>query len=90
MLLLLCLASGLNSTTQFIWDEDCFNTYNQTLYGQNINTQFVKVFFVDLENDVEAIGEDIVDAKLPYERVYLTQGSVFALIKNHMVGSFPA
>lgn len=34
---------------------------------------------------VEAIGEEIVDAKLPYERLQLTQNDTFIVTENHMV-----
>lgn len=56
-----------------------------------INTQFVNVFFIDMSKGVEAIGEEIVDAKLPYERLYLTNSDTFIVTENHMVifGGWP-
>ena len=50
----------------------------------------MKVFFIDLdENNVDAIKEDNVNAKLPYERINITKDADFVAIQNDMVGSCP-
>ncbi|CAN0301085.1 unnamed protein product, partial [Ascophyllum nodosum] len=59
----------------FVWEEDPDGDYD--IGKDNINTQFVKVFFIDIDKDVEAIGEEIVDAKLPYDRIQLTTNETF-------------
>ena len=67
-----------------MWEEDPDGDYD--IGKDNINTQFVKVFFIDIDKDVEAIGEEIVDAKLPYDRIQLTTNETFVVTQNHMVG----
>ena len=48
-------------------------------------TQYVNVFFIDIDSDVESIGEQIVDAKIPYELANFTAGGSFTATQNHMV-----
>ena len=48
-------------------------------------TQHISVFFIDIDAGVEAIGERIVDAKIPYERANFTTGESFTATQNHMV-----
>lgn len=67
-----------------VWDEDPYDTYEPTA-GTLINTQFVNVFFIDVDDGLESIGEEIVDAKLPYERVMLANNTWFTATENHMV-----
>lgn len=71
-------------TRQMLWLDDPNDDYNSTEYA--INSQHVSVHFTDIEQDVEQIGEKITDAKLPYERIYATQGDTFTAASNHMVG----
>lgn len=51
----------------------------------NINNQYVSLYFIDIEKGIEAIGEEIVDAKVPYARVSLTTDVAYAAVVNHMV-----
>ncbi|CAM9357602.1 unnamed protein product [Ascophyllum nodosum] len=70
----------------FLWIEDILGDYDRTASGHSINTQFVKVFFIDLdESNVDAIKEDNVNAKLPYERINITKDADFVAIQNDMV-----
>ena len=78
------LVCGCYSPKQFLWDEDPYHNYEITDF--KINTQFVKVFFIDIDKDVKTIGEEILDAKLPYDRINITTDEGFVITKNHMVG----
>ena len=82
------LVCGCYSPKQFLWDEDPYENYDIT--EVNVNTQFVNVFFIDIDKDVKAIGEEILDAKLPYDRINITTDEGFVMTKNHMVGFCPA
>eukprot|EP00904_Undaria_pinnatifida_P011273 jgi/Undpi1/7276/HiC_scaffold_22.g09749.m1 len=53
--------------------------------ASHIYTQFVSVYFIDIDAGVEAIGEEIVDAKIPYERITIEDGEPFVATQNHMV-----
>eukprot|EP00904_Undaria_pinnatifida_P011275 jgi/Undpi1/7278/HiC_scaffold_22.g09751.m1 len=65
------------------WDEDPYNEFNRT---ENITfTQYINAHFIDIQKDVEEIGETIVDVKLPYDRVLPTHEEWFTATRNHMV-----
>ncbi|CAM9668302.1 unnamed protein product [Ascophyllum nodosum] len=72
-----------SASLYFLWDEDPYHNYEITDF--KINTQFVKVFFIDIDKDVKTIGEEILDAKLPYDRINITTDEGFVITKNHMV-----
>lgn len=44
------------------------------------------MYFVDVDKGVEYEGDRSVDAKVPYSRVNLTDGTAFEAKINHMVG----
>ena len=68
---------------QLAWDEDPYNEFNRT---ENITfTQYINAHFIDIQKDVEEIGETIVDVKLPYDRVLPTHEEWFTATRNHMV-----
>lgn len=66
-----------------IWFEDLYDTYNSSELG--INTQHVSVQFIDIEQDVEEIGEKSTDVMLPYERIDIVPDEWFTASRNHMV-----
>jgi len=63
--------------------EDLYGEFNTVEYPYY--TQYVNVFFIDIDSDVESIGEQIVDAKIPYELANFTAGGSFTATQNHMV-----
>ncbi|CAN0411795.1 unnamed protein product [Ascophyllum nodosum] len=68
----------------FLWDEYPGGDFDIST-SEYSNTQFVNVHFIDLGESVEEIGESVVDAKLPYERIQFTENEVFRAATNHMV-----
>lgn len=71
---------------QALWFEDIFNTYEVEENGRIRSTsQFVNLFFIDLEKGVDALGEEILDAKLPYDRVDFTTNAWFTSTHSHLV-----
>lgn len=68
---------------QIIWDDDPDSDFNET--ENTIFSQYINAHFIDIEKNVEEIGETIVDVKLPYERINATKGERFATTQNHMV-----
>ena len=81
----LALASCCFPPKQFLWDEYPGGDFDIST-SEYSNTQFVNVHFIDLGESVEEIGESVVDAKLPYERIQFTENEVFRAATNHMVG----
>lgn len=76
---------------QGLWLENPDNDFDTEDFPYH--TQLVSVFFIDIDADVESIGEEIVDVKIPYERVNFTAGGSFTATQNHMVraaGQAPA
>lgn len=71
-------------TRQMLWYDDPYDEFNETEFS--ISSQYVSAHFTDIEQDVEKIGEKITDVKLPYERMYATQGEWITPANNHMVG----
>lgn len=59
------------------------DTYDFDAYP--INTQFVDMFFIDVETDPASLGDLSVDVRVPYSRVNLTTGEEFTTAVNHMV-----
>ncbi|CAM9783741.1 unnamed protein product [Ectocarpus sp. 6 AP-2014] len=72
-----------------LWDEDPHDDFDPAIElasaGVSINTQFVNVFFVDVDLGVEAIGEELTDAKLPYDRLSPTTSGSMVGTMSHMV-----
>eukprot|EP00904_Undaria_pinnatifida_P011278 jgi/Undpi1/7280/HiC_scaffold_22.g09753.m1 len=73
----------LSASFWMIWFEDLYDTYNSSELG--INTQHVSVQFIDIEQDVEEIGEKSTDVMLPYERIDIVPDEWFTASRNHMV-----
>ncbi|CAM9385471.1 unnamed protein product [Scytosiphon promiscuus] len=67
------------------WDEDPYDDYDPSEEGAAINTQFVNLFFLDVDKGVEAIGEEVTDAKLPYDRIVPTTSGTLVTTTSHMV-----
>ena len=68
--------------TQTLWSD---GSEDFDFSASHIYTQFVSVYFIDIDAGVEAIGEEIVDAKIPYERITIEDGEPFVATQNHMV-----
>ena len=68
---------------QALWLENPQEDFNTEDFP--VHTQFVSVFFIDIDADVESIGKEVVDVKLPYERINFTAGGSFTATTNHMV-----
>lgn len=67
-----------------LWVEDPLREYDATKYP--LNTQSVGVHFIDVDQDVDQIGEKgFADVNVPYERVNFTQGEWTASTENYMV-----
>lgn len=45
----------------------------------------MNVFFIGLDYSVESVGKEIVDVRLPYERIELINFKPFVTTENHMV-----
>ncbi|CAM9891591.1 unnamed protein product [Scytosiphon promiscuus] len=67
----------------FLLWPDGVESYNHEYYL--INTQFINMYFIDVDGDVYYEGDRTVDAKVPYSRVNLTSGTAFEAKINHMV-----
>ncbi|CAN0019989.1 unnamed protein product [Scytosiphon promiscuus] len=67
------------------WDEDPYDDYDPSAEGAAINTQFVNLFFLDVDKGVEAIGDEVTDAKLPYDRIVPTTNGTLVTTTSHMV-----
>ena len=66
-----------------MWDEDPLGDFNATEHP--FHTQSVNVFFMDIDHDLEEIGENILDARVPYDRLLFTKDEWFAATQNNMV-----
>eukprot|EP00752_Nemacystus_decipiens_P002624 g2457.t1 len=64
-----------------LWDEELEDEFDSSSF----NNQAVTMYFIDIDDDIDDIGGEIVDAKLPYARVNLTMGETFTSILNHVV-----
>ncbi|CAM9479217.1 unnamed protein product [Pylaiella littoralis] len=68
------------------WSDDPQDEYDPTdAATSTITTQFVSVFFVDLDKGVEVIGEMTNNAKLPYDRILAVNGETMVATTNHLV-----
>ncbi|CAB1103504.1 unnamed protein product [Ectocarpus sp. CCAP 1310/34] len=78
-----------NASCALLWDEDPHDDFDPAVElasrGVSINTQFVNLFFVDVDLGVEAIGEELTDAKLPYNRLSPTTNGSMVGTMSHMV-----
>ena len=70
-------------TRQILWDDDPYDDFNATEHI--IYSQYVSAHFVDIEQDVDQIGETIIDVKLPYDRLLSATGDTFTTTWNHLV-----
>lgn len=68
---------------QMLWDEALEDEFAYV----NVNQQDVQVYFINVDEEVENLGEEIVDAKIPYARVNVTTDTTFVATTNHMVSS---
>ncbi|CAM9509105.1 unnamed protein product [Ectocarpus fasciculatus] len=77
------------ATFGLLWDEDPYDDFDPAVElattGRTIYTQFVNLFFVDVDLGVEAIGEELTDAKLPYDRLSPNTSGLMAATTSHMV-----
>eukprot|EP00903_Cladosiphon_okamuranus_P010878 g10275.t1 len=76
----------LSATFAFFWSEDPLSEYDPTdeNFG-SLNTQFANLYFLNVDDGVEAIGEEIIDARLPYERVTATNGETMVTSTTHLM-----
>lgn len=68
---------------QIQWDEDPLGEFDATEHP--FHTQSINVNFIDIDQDLEQIGEDILDARLPYDRVLFTKDEWVVQTQNSMV-----
>lgn len=67
---------------QLLW-EDGEDSYDHEYFG--IYTQFINMYFIDVDGVVNYEGDRTVDAKVPYSRINMTDDTPFDAKINHMV-----
>ncbi|CAM9296241.1 unnamed protein product, partial [Hapterophycus canaliculatus] len=75
----------LSARFALIWYDDPSDDYDQTEDGAEFSLQFVSLFFLDVDQGVEAIGEEVVDVKLPYDRFEPTTSGTLITTISHVV-----
>lgn len=67
---------------QLLWYEDAASYDFETF---PINTQFVDVFFIDVDADLATFRDQSVDVRVPYSRIVMATDEEFTTSVNHMV-----
>lgn len=66
---------------QAIWFEDLFNASDSEYI-----TRMVNLFFIDVDDDIEKIGNEIIDGRIPYDVIPEHEAGVIGeIISSHMV-----
>lgn len=65
---------------QGLWDELWSEGTNVT-----INTRFLRLFFIDVDADLEDIAKEVVDGSIPYDIITVETGERFEVISSSVV-----
>lgn len=65
---------------QGLWSEAWYEGTDVT-----INTRFLKMFFIDVDKDIEEIGEQIVDGDIPYDVITTETNERFEVVSSNVV-----